>query len=81
MAGHVPAIHARSQAWIPGSPGMRMVTPLQPLPLHADIHLALDIAPFLGGAQRADQFLERIRMAGAYSNQVRKSKGSPRSRQ
>src|SRR5258705_10979169 len=37
---------------------------VQPLTLHADIHLAFDIAPFLGGAQRADQFLERIRIGG-----------------
>src|SRR6266516_5912397 len=37
---------------------------VQPLTLHADIDLALDIAPLLGGAQRADQFLERIRIGG-----------------
>src|SRR5258705_5200713 len=37
---------------------------VQPLALHADIHLALDIAPLLGGAQRADQLLERISIGG-----------------
>ena len=34
--------------------GRSMTLPrIQPLALHADIHLALDIAPFLGGAQHA----------------------------
>src|SRR4051812_50065366 len=37
---------------------------IQPFPLHPDIHLALDIAPFLGGAQRADQLLEGVRIGG-----------------
>ena len=48
---------------------------------HAHIDFALHKSPFLGGAEHADQFLEHAACSGANSNQVRKSKGSPRSRQ
>ncbi len=48
---------------------------------HPHIDLALDKIPFFGRAQHGDQFLEQLACSGAYSNQVRKSKGSPRSRQ
>src|SRR6476646_10463809 len=39
-------------------------TRIQPFTLDADIHLALDVIPFLGRAQHADQFLERLRVRG-----------------
>ena len=37
---------------------------IQPLALHPYVHLALDIAPFFGRAQRGDQFLERSASRG-----------------
>ena len=45
------------------------------LPRQAQVELALDVAPFLGRPQRRHQFLESEACSGAYSNEVRKSKG------